>query len=213
MPCGRGELRALHWEDVDWSLGVIRVRRSFTHGNEGAPKSGKVRSVPLVDQAARALDRLSRRTRWTADGHLVFVSEVGDVLDESALRRRFYAALSAAGLGHLRQRRGNRKPLTFHDLRHSFGTLAIQTYPPSVVQAYMGHADLQTTMRYIHHQPQHDAASRLTELIEERAGCTTGAPEEEAEEAEAPETPQEREVSSGPGRTRTSDRRIMSPLL
>ncbi len=31
--------------------------------------------------------------------------------------------------------------LRFHDLRHSFGTLPVQVFPLSDVQAYMGHAD------------------------------------------------------------------------
>jgi integrase len=29
----------------------------------------------------------------------------------------------------------------------------------------MGHADIQTTMRYVHHVPQHDAAQRLGRLL------------------------------------------------
>jgi hypothetical protein len=41
-------------------------RANFTAGAAGRPKSGKVRSVPLIDQAARALDRLSRREHFTA---------------------------------------------------------------------------------------------------------------------------------------------------
>ena len=36
---------------------LVHVRRSFTHGTEGVPKSGRVRSVPLIDQAARSLGR------------------------------------------------------------------------------------------------------------------------------------------------------------
>jgi hypothetical protein len=27
------------------------------------------------------------------------------------------------------------------------------------VEEYMGHADLKTTMRYVHHVPKHDAAA------------------------------------------------------
>lgn len=46
-----GELRGLHWADVDWTRRLVHVRRSFTRGETGPPKSGKVRSVPLVDQA------------------------------------------------------------------------------------------------------------------------------------------------------------------
>jgi integrase len=48
-----------------------------------------------------------------------------------------------------------------HDLRHTFGTIAVQASPLSDVKAFMGHADIQTTMIYVHHVPQHDAAERL----------------------------------------------------
>ena len=153
-----GELRALRWGDVDWMRRLVHVRRSYTAGHEGPPKSGKVRSVPLVDQAGRALDRLSRREHWTDEEDLVFVSPVGGHVEESALRRRFYRALDAAGLPRIR----------FHDLRHTFGTLAVQVFPLTDVKAFMGHADIQTTMIYIHHVPQHDAAEKLSRLLAER---------------------------------------------
>jgi integrase len=47
--------------------------------------------------------------------------------------------------------------MTFHDLRHTFGTLAVRVFPLSDVQRMMGHADLSTTMKYVHYVPQHDA--------------------------------------------------------
>jgi integrase len=50
----------------------------------------------------------------------------------------------------------------FHDLRHSFGTLAVRSAPVTDVQHWMGHADLATTMRYVHYVPQHGNAARLT---------------------------------------------------
>ena len=40
----------------------------------------------------------------------------------------------------------------------------MQAFPLSDVQAWMGHADIQTTMRYVHHVPKHDAAQRLGRL-------------------------------------------------
>jgi integrase len=95
--------------------------------NDGAPKSGRVRSVPMIDQVAVALDQLSRRNGWTGEEDLVFVSPAGEHIEDSALRRRFYAALKAAGLKHIR----------FHDLRHSLGTLAVQVFPLTDVKAYM----------------------------------------------------------------------------
>jgi len=34
----------------------------------------------------------------------------------------------------------------------------------------MGHADIQTTMIYVHHVPKHDAAARLSAIV----GAATG---------------------------------------
>ena len=96
------------------------------------------------------------RSRAGADD-LVFVNDAGEYIEDSALRRRFYAALEAAGIGHIR----------FHDLRHSFGTLAVQVFPLSDVKAYMGHADIATTMIYVHHVPQVDAAEKLSAALRE----------------------------------------------
>src|SRR3954464_15469245 len=78
-------------------------------------------------------------------------------------RKRFYSALHAAGLGRLRTKDD---PIVSHDLRHTFGTLAVQAFPLSDVKAMMGHADISTTMIYVHHVPQTDAAARLSTLRE-----------------------------------------------
>jgi integrase len=54
-------------------------------------------------------------------------------------------------------------PIVFHDLRHTFGTqCAARGIDLRRIQAWMGHADIQTTMRYLHYVPQHDDAARLT---------------------------------------------------
>jgi integrase len=69
----------------------------------------------MVAHVAEALARL-RSQRAFADGDdLVFPGLAGEYLDGSALRRRHKAALRRAGLRELR----------FHDLRHCFGSLAI----------------------------------------------------------------------------------------
>ena len=155
-----GELRALRWDDIDWMRRFVHVRRSYTRTEEGPPKSGKVRSVPLSDQSARVLEELSRREHFIADEDLVFISPTGHRLDDSKIRRRFHDALDALGLPHAR----------LHDLRHTFGTLAVQAFPLTDVQAFMGHANIQTTMIYVHHVPQHDAADRLTSLLNQASG-------------------------------------------
>jgi integrase len=51
----------------------------------------------------------------------------------------------------------------FHDLRHTFGTTcAARGIDLVKIQRWMGHADIKTTMRYLHNVPQHDDAARLT---------------------------------------------------
>jgi integrase len=116
--------------------------------------------VPMIDQVAKVLDQLSRREWFIGENDLVLCNDVGDHFDDSALRRRFYAARSAAGLKRIR----------FHDLRHTFGTLAVQVFPLSDVKAFMGHADIATTMIYVHYLPQLAAADRLSRALRAAAG-------------------------------------------
>ncbi len=163
-----GELRGLRWRDVDFGKHLIHVRRNLpAHGGERPPKSGLVRSVPLVDRAAVALDGLSQREYFTSGDDFVFPNAIGGPLDDGRLRHRFHAARKRAGL----------KPLRFHDLRHTFGTIAVRAFPLTDVKAYMGHADIQTTMLYVHHVPQLDAANRLAAVLAAETGeLLSGAP-------------------------------------
>ncbi len=167
-----GELRALRWADIDFANRSLFVRQNRVRREVRLPKSGRVRSVPLIDQAAKALDALSRRQHFTGPSDLVFVDETGGYLDDGDLRKRFYGALKRAGLGH---KRYEMPRLRFHDLRHTFGTLAVQVWPLVDVQAYMGHANIATTMIYAHHVPKHDAADALTSLVgrDTDGGCDT----------------------------------------
>ncbi len=161
----RGELLALRWRDVDFAGSLVRVRASYAAGAVTAPKSGKVRSVPLAPDVARALDELSRRDWFTGEDDLVFVGELGRFLDGSALRRRYTAALRRAGLRRLR----------FHDLRHTFGTRMIAEADIRRVQEWMGHADIQTTMRYLHYAPRAEDAQLVAEAFKtERDASTEG---------------------------------------
>lgn len=155
-----GELRALEWGDVDFDKRLIHVRKGFTRWELGDTKSHKVRSVPMIDQVMEVLEDLSQRPLWVTPEDLVFPSTTGFYFDDSKLRRRYKQALAAAEL----------KPMRFHDLRHTFGTIAVQAFPLSDVKAFMGHADIQTTMIYVHHVPQHDAAERLSQVVSAETG-------------------------------------------
>lgn len=85
------------------------------------------------------------RTRTTK-----FPGKDGGYGDGSRVRRRFEAARDRAALS----------PLRFHDLRHTFGSLAIDRASLVQVQAWMGHSDLQTTMRYLHYKNRGDEAAK-----------------------------------------------------
>jgi integrase len=148
----RGELLALRWEDVDFEQSSIRVFEGYSANRAGKPKSRKSRTVPMVEQVAHALSDLKTHSTQTAKGDLVFVSREGTHVDGSALRRRYLATLDAAKLRRLR----------VHDLRHTFGSLAINSVSIVQVQAWMGHADIKTTMRYLHHKSRADDAQLLS---------------------------------------------------
>ncbi len=150
-----GELLALRWRDVDFAGATIRVRASWAGGALTTPKSGKVRAVPMAPDVASALARLGRREHWIGEDDLVFAGEAGGYLDGSALRRRYKAALAA----------GRLRPLRFHDLRHTFGTRMIAKADIRRVQEWMGHADIQTTMRYLHYAPREEDAQLVAEAF------------------------------------------------
>jgi integrase len=145
----KGELIALRWKDVDFGAHSIRVTQSYATGALTTPKSNKARTVPMAPEVAEALARLSARERWTSDGDLVFCGTLGGYQCGSALRRRYARALKRAGLRHLR----------FHDLRHTFGTRVIAKADILRVKEWMGHRDVQTTMRYLHYAPRPDDAA------------------------------------------------------
>src|SRR4051812_12945967 len=116
-----------------------------------------------MDDAARELDRLSRREQFTAPSDRVFCDAVGSALGEDTLRKALYTALSSARIDRKAFPAGG--GFRFHDLRHTYGTLAVQVYPVADVKAYMGHAQLATTELDAHHVPKRNAADALTEFV------------------------------------------------
>jgi len=171
-----GELRGLRWRDIDFTGHALRIARNNPssqpagHGDQ-APKSGRGRSVPLTPGAIAALDRISRLGFSTGPEALVFATEGDGPVDGGKLRDAFYRGLDAAGLGYLRTKDN---PIRWHDLRHTFGTMAVRVFPLTDVQAYMGHSNIQTTMRYVHHTPRADAAAKLAAVFEQDLNPVAG---------------------------------------
>jgi integrase len=166
--CGlrQGELVALRCRDVDWTAGVIRVRRNYTRGNWGTQKSRRSsRAVPMIARTAGALDRLFKQSRYREDDDLVFGHpELGSVLDASKLRKRVHKTLDAAGVRRIR----------FHDLRHTFGTQAAASgVPLRTLQEWMGHKDYKTTLVYADYAP-HTQELQMMERAFARPGLGHG---------------------------------------
>jgi integrase len=131
-----GELRALRWSDVDFGKPGPRAKELHrqliwcaqvtVRPKRRNERSGRTRA--RRPQPPRPRHR-ARRPRLLACHNLPFHHDTA--------RKRFYAALEAAGLGRLRAKDD---AIVFHDLRHTFGTLAVQAFPRSDVKAMMGHA-------------------------------------------------------------------------
>jgi len=152
----RGEFVALRWRDVDFIGRKLTVSRAVSADVERSTKSRRPRQVPLPDQAAAALDRLSRRPDYIGPSEYVFASRFGRRLDPSALRRRFERARDAAGLPALR----------FHDLRHTYGSLLVAAgIDLQSVREAMGHSRISTTERYMHARPATEQADRFTRAL------------------------------------------------
>jgi integrase len=162
----QGELLGLRWRDVDFAAKKVRVVSPFVRGEFGDPKSeGSGRSVPLADRVAKALEQLRSSSAYDMDSELVFCHpETGHPLDRAKLTRRFKKATRKAGV----------REITFHELRHTFGTrMAGAGVPLRTIQHWMGHADAKTTQVYAHYQPSEHEADTVDQAF---AGTPPPAP-------------------------------------
>ena len=144
-----GEVRALHWSEVDFDAGTITVLRSCTEdGSFKQPKSeAGVRTVPMLPALRELLVPLAR-----FDG-LVIGTQDGKPVQERNLRRSLDAAKDKAGM------EGTEARLSWHSLRHSFGSyLATELeLPPTTLARIMGHGDAGFTLRAYARDARSDA--------------------------------------------------------
>jgi integrase len=128
------ELVALRWDAVDFANGRLHVNRA---------KNGSPAVHPLSGKELRALRRLRREQEPTP---FVFTSERG-------------APFAASGFRKLIARLGIAAKLEFpvhpHMLRHACGyALANKGHDTRSLQAYLGHKNIQSTVRYTELSPQ-----------------------------------------------------------
>jgi integrase len=177
----RGELFALHWEDINFRKGTIHVHRSLSYKNadglgcvyrEELPKTAAgSRTIPLPDIALEVLkvhkarqnkQRLQCGDAWK-NLDVVFCTGVGSYYNQSNHHKVFRKILEAAGLPVIR----------FHDLRHSAATILLSMgVNPKVIQERLGHASVTITLgRYAHvtASMQNEANTMLNQAFQRTA--------------------------------------------
>jgi integrase len=146
----RGELIALRWTDIDFERRLLHVRKATWRRVEDDPKGNRPRSVPLTEELLAAL-KAHRNLR-----ERVLYSNRGEDLSNRAIRNMLALAQRRANL----EANGG-----IHILRHTFCShLAIAGVPAKAIQELAGHADLSTTLKYMHLSPSNrsEAMSRLS---------------------------------------------------
>ena len=128
------ELVDLRWDQIDFNGAVLHVRRV---------KSGTPSTHPIRGDELRALRRLQREQEPRSP--FVFTSERGAPFTTSGFAKLVERAGEAAGLGF---------PAHPHMLRHACGfALAGKGARYPRLQAYLGHKNIQHTVRYTELSP------------------------------------------------------------
>ena len=123
------ELVDLRWDQIEFASGALHVRRV---------KRGTPSTHPILGDELRALRRLQREQQPKSP--FVFTSERG-------------APFTTAGFARMVERAGKEAKFGFkahpHMLRHACGfALANKGHDTRALQAYLGHRNIQHTVRY-----------------------------------------------------------------
>jgi len=136
----QGELKGLQWSSIDWANRQLTVQHSLCDRAKAllSPKSNKARHIPMDTDLYEILFKRKKSTGY------VFLDDDGSPFDHKRLARRLAVVCKKAGLRHI----------TWHTLRHTFGShLAMRGAPMPAIKELMGHANVSTTMRYVHLSP------------------------------------------------------------
>ena len=129
----RGELLGLKWEDVDFKEGVLHIRRQVAridHEIAEAPLKTKnaYRNVSIGADAVQFLTE--HKQKLGKFSGYVFPSPTGGPISPDSVLNMLHRVLKRAGLPKVR----------FHDLRHTFATLALQNgVDIKTVSGMLGH--------------------------------------------------------------------------
>ena len=209
-----GELAGLKWSDIDLDVGRVSVERQWSLGTFATLKTPAARRlIPMGTEIVQAL-RLWKLRAPPNEHDLVFAAQEGTPTDVSNFHGRVWRPLlKAAELPHG----------TFHALRHSYASALIAAgHSPKLVQTLMGHASAAFTLTtYTDLWPKSlegvgdrvaaELFSGVAAAQEARVSKLLAKGLEDRSEGER-KTAQIVDISDGPGRIRTYDQGIMSPL-
>ena len=153
----RGELLGLKWEDIDLQNGIIHVRRQV------ARVDGEVKEMPLKTKNSYrnisiSQDAVAMLTEMEAHrvSDYVFPSSNGGPISPDSVNNMLHRVLKRAGLPSIR----------FHDLRHTFATLALQNgVDIKTVSGMLGHFSAGFTL---------DTYAHVTNSAQKEAAKTMG---------------------------------------
>ena len=144
----QGELAGLCWANVNFDTRLITVEKSWS----GETKTGEVRYVPILDVLLPVL----RAWRLKCSGKYVFPNSEGGMFAKCArvFQETFHSILDRAGFPDVQRHGKLRSYIRFHDMRHTFASHWMMNGGDLFrLQAILGHASPQMTMRYAHLAP------------------------------------------------------------
>ena len=155
----KGELVALQWSDLDIENKTISVSKQAGRNNAGEPDITRPKtenSIRKISIPQDAVDLLVAEHQKHPGSPWMFPSpKTGEMYHPDSVVNIHKKILKDAGLEHLR----------FHDLRHTFATLALQKgVDVKTVSSMLGHFDAGFTLRTYTHvtrQMQESAAEKL----------------------------------------------------
>ena len=152
LKCGLREQEAefLTWDDIHWTDKVLRVRGKLEWGFQ--VKDCEQRDIPLTDDLIAALKEF-REMR----PHSRLILGVGEQEDKpnGHFLRDLKRLANKAGLncGKCKGCKGKARECeewTLHKFRRTYGTTLLRNgINLRTVQRFMGHSDLESTMRYL----------------------------------------------------------------
>jgi integrase len=151
LMCGlrKGEIFALRWSSIDFTLGTIRIDKSITRLDElKSPKTeAGVRTVPMPSKVAAALSGWKTHCVEDDRGLIFRTWGGGEIGDQKFYLWLWYPLLAKAGLDG---GKGSRR--RFHATRHFAGSMWLNSgMPLPEVSRLLGHANTGITARVYSH--------------------------------------------------------------